>query len=103
MDGYKFVGASTDDVETSFLQLIGDAVKNHVTKGTTFYTVDPKNPLTGTLEPGNVSNLILSVSSGRNITVQWTNPIEIKRKISNLPFFYKQKSPTTGRFFYFTN
>lgn len=42
MDGYKFVGASTDDVETSFLQLIGDAVKNHVTKGTTFYTVDPK-------------------------------------------------------------
>ena len=76
MDGYKFVGASTDDVETGSLQLTGDAVKNHVTKGTTFYTVDPKNSLTGTLEPGNVSNLILSVSSGRNITVQWTNPIE---------------------------
>lgn len=52
MDGYKFVGASTDDVETGSLQLTGDAVKNHVTKGTTFYTVDPKNSLTGTLERG---------------------------------------------------
>lgn len=27
MDGYKFVGASTDDVETGSLQLTGDAVK----------------------------------------------------------------------------
>lgn len=100
MDGYKFVGASTDDVETGSLQLTGDAVKNHVTKGTTFYTVDPKNSLTGTLEPGNVSNLILSVSSGRNITVQWTNPIEeLGRPYSGVYIRYQTGSyptPDTG-------
>ena len=100
MDGYKFVGASTDDVETGSLQLTGDAVKNHVTKGTTFYTVDPKNSLTGTLEPGNVSNLILSVSSGRNITVQWTNPIEeLGRPYSGVYIRYQTgfyPTPDTG-------
>lgn len=40
LNGYKFVGSGTDDVQTGALQLTGNAVVNHVTSGTTFYTTN---------------------------------------------------------------
>lgn len=76
LKGYTFVGKNSDDIQTGTLELIGNAVVNHVIKGATFYTTDAKTKLTGTMEVGNVSNLNLAVSSGRNITITWSNPTQ---------------------------
>lgn len=76
LKGYTFVGKDDDDTNTGILELSGNAVVNHVIKGVTFYTTDAKTKLTGTMEVGNVSNLNLAVSSGRNITITWTNPYQ---------------------------
>ncbi len=76
LKGYTFVGKDSDDIQTGTLELTGNAVVNHVIKGRTFYTTDAKTKLTGTMEVGNVSNLNLAVSSGRNITVAWSNPTQ---------------------------
>ena len=100
MSSYKFVGANSDDVEIGSLQLTGNAVENHVVKDTTFYTLNPKQFLTGIMEPGNINEFNLSVSSGRNIIVKWTNPIEeLGKPYSGVYIRYQTGSyptPTTG-------
>lgn len=76
LSGYKFVGASTDDVQVGTLQLTGNAATNHVLSGTTFYTNNPKNKLTGYMAINNIRGFSVSLISGRNVTVQWTNPVQ---------------------------
>lgn len=76
LKGYTFVGKDSDDIQTGTLELTGSAVKNHVIKGATFYDKDAKTKITGTMEVGNVSSLNLAVSSGRNITITWSNPTQ---------------------------
>ena len=98
--GYKFVGGSTDEIETGTLQLSGNAKTSHVLKNNTFYDTDLKIKRTGTMEVANVINLILSVSSGRVITVKWTNPVSTSgRPYSGVYVRYQTGSyptPTTG-------
>lgn len=74
LEGYKFIGSLQDDIEVGTLKITGNANANHVLKDKTFYTTNPKTKVTGKLEVNNVSNLVLTLSSGRNIVVKWTNP-----------------------------
>lgn len=67
LSGYKFVGASTDDVQMGTLQLTGNATTNHVLSGTTFYTNNPKNKLTGTMTVNSIFSFKAQVVSGRQI------------------------------------
>lgn len=76
LEGYKFIGSLQDDIEVGTLKITGNANANHVLKDKTFYTIDPKQIMTGIMEVNNVSNLVLSLVSGRNVTVKWTNPIQ---------------------------
>lgn len=76
LKGYTFVGKDSDDIQTGTLELTGNAIESHVIKGATFYNTDAKTKITGIMEVGNVSNLNLAVSSGRNITVTWSNPTQ---------------------------
>lgn len=76
LKGYTFVGKDSDDIQTGTLELTGSAIESHVIKGATFYNTDAKTKITGIMEVGNVSNLNLAVSSGRNITVTWSNPTQ---------------------------
>lgn len=76
LKGYTFVGKDSDDIQTGTLELTGNAIESHVIKGATFYNTDAKTKVTGIMEVGNVSNLNLAVSSGRNITVTWSNPTQ---------------------------
>ena len=98
--GYKFVGGSTDEIETGTLQLSGNAKTNHVLKNNTFYDTDLKIKRTGIMEVANVANLILGLSSGRIITVKWTNPVTTSgRPYSGVYVRYQTGSyptPTTG-------
>lgn len=74
LEGFKFIGSLQDDIEVGTLKITGNANANHVLKDKTFYTTNPKTKVTGKLEVNNVSNLVLTLSSGRNIVVKWTNP-----------------------------
>ena len=76
LKGYTFVGKDSDDIQTGTLELTGNAIESHVIKGATFYNTDAKTKITGIMEVGNVNNLNLAVSSGRNITVTWSNPTQ---------------------------
>lgn len=76
LNGYKFVGSGTDDVQTGALQLTGNAVVNHVTSGTTFYTTNVNQKLTGTMTVNNITAFSVTLSSGRIVTAKWTNPIQ---------------------------
>ena len=77
LEGYKFIGSLQDDIEVGTLKITGNANANHVLKDKTFYTTNPRTKVTGKLEVNNVSNLVLTLSSGRNIVVKWTNPATV--------------------------
>ena len=74
LEGFKFIGSLQDDIEVGTLKLTGNANSQHVLKNQTFYTTNPKEKEAGKLEVNNISNFILTLSSGRNIVAQWTNP-----------------------------
>ena len=98
LKGYTFVGQDSDDIQTGTLELTGNAIESHVIKGATFYNTDAKIKVTGTMGVGNVSNLNLAVSSGRNITVTWSNPIQTTgRPYSGVYVKYStSRNPGTG-------
>lgn len=100
LEGYKFIGSLQDDIEVGTLKLTGNANANHVLKDKTFYTTNPKTKVTGELEVNNVSNLVLTLSSGRNIVVKWTNPATVSgRPYSGVYIRYQTgsyPSTTTG-------
>lgn len=100
MKGFKFVGLLQDDVEIGTLELTGNALINHVTKDKTFYTTNPKQIMTGIMEVNNASNLVLSLASGRNVIIKWTNPkVTTGRPYSGVYVRYQTGSyptPTTG-------
>lgn len=100
MKGFKFVGLLQDDIEVGTLELTGNALVNHVSKGKTFYTTNPKEIVTGIMEVNNISNFSLSLVSGRNIIAKWTNPqIQTGRPYSGVYIKYQTGSyptPTTG-------
>jgi hypothetical protein len=77
LEGFKFIGSLQDDIEVGTLKLTGNANSQHVLKNQTFYTINPKEILTGNLEVNNISNFILTLSNGSNIVVQWTNPVVV--------------------------
>lgn len=100
MKGFKFVGLLQDDIEVGTLELTGNALVNHVTKGKTFYTTNPKEIIIGIMEVNDISNFSLNLISGRNITAKWTNPqIQTGRPYSGVYIKYQTGSyptPTTG-------
>ena len=100
LNGYKFVGSGTDDVQTGALQLTGNAVVNHVTSGTTFYTTNVNQKLTGTMTVNNITAFSVTLSSGRIVTAKWTNPTQtLGKPYSGVYIRYQTGSyptPTTG-------
>lgn len=104
LEGYKFIGSLQDEPETGTLKLTGNAVANHVLKNDTFYNTNPKSKITGYLEVGNISNLGISLNSGRVIALGWINPIQaLGKPYSGTYVRYQTGSyptPTTGTLAY---
>ncbi len=98
LEGFKFIGSLQDDIEVGTLKLTGNANSQHVLKNQTFYTINPKEILTGNLEVNNISNFILTLSNGSNIVVQWTNPaVVVGRPYSGVYIRYQTGSyPSTN-------
>lgn len=62
-------------------------------KNQTFYTTNPKEKEAGKLEVNNISNFILTLSGGRNIVAQWTNPqVQTGRPYSGVYIKYQTGS-----------
>lgn len=97
---YTFLGANSDDEQIGTLALTGNAVGNHVTKGYSFYTTNPKMKYSGTMEVNSISSFNASLISGRQITAKWTNPIQgLGKPYSGVYIRYQTGSyptPTTG-------
>lgn len=98
LEGFKFIGSLQDDIEVGTLKFAGNANSQHVLKNQTFYTINPKEILTGNLEVNNISNFILTLSNGSNIVVQWTNPaVVVGRPYSGVYIRYQTGSyPSTN-------
>lgn len=93
LEGFKFIGSLQDDIEVGTLKLTGNANSQHVLKNQTFYTTNPKEKEAGKLEVNNISNFILTLSGGRNIVAQWTNPqVQTGRPYSGVYIKYQTGS-----------
>lgn len=74
MKGYKFLGSGSDDEQVGTLELTGNALVNHVLRGETFYSTNPKQKLTGTMTVNSILSFNVAAYSGRRVLLKWQNP-----------------------------